>query len=168
MGDEATGRNLQAQRELYGESLGDIFRRMLVTFQLNQSQLAGLLGLSAPMLSQLMAGHRVKIGNPVVLERIRVLESLEGEVTPLTLPQLTARLESVRTTGWTTQAATISPPDAASAVRRLLREVAAGRELRHAAGLLQQEHPALAEVLLVYGTGSHEDAQEHYRRAIGS
>ena len=44
-----------------------------------QVRLAGVLGLSAPMLSQLMSGQRAKIGNPAVYARVVRLEELLDE-----------------------------------------------------------------------------------------
>ncbi|HZE01436.1 MAG TPA: helix-turn-helix transcriptional regulator, partial [Pseudonocardiaceae bacterium] len=46
---------------------GDRVRRLVIAFNVSQAQLAEVLGLSAPMLSQLMSGRRAKIGNPAVL-----------------------------------------------------------------------------------------------------
>src|SRR5262245_22418237 len=70
----AVARNVSLQREWYGESLGDRVRRLVVAFDVSQAQLAEVLGLSAPMLSQLMSGRRAKIGNPAVLARMVMLE----------------------------------------------------------------------------------------------
>lgn len=61
---EATARARELQRNWYGEPLGALFRRLIDDLGLNQARLAGVLGLSAPMLSQLMSGQRAKIGNP--------------------------------------------------------------------------------------------------------
>ena len=164
--------NREAQRELYGEPLGETFRRMLATFSLTQAQLAAVLGLSAPMLSQLMAGHRVKIGNPAVLERVRGLEqlsSLESAV-PMAPQEIAERLKAVSaTTGHLTRPRAQvlpSPGDPVEAVRGVLREVASGRDLRQAAALLQADLPELAEFLVIYGTGSAEQARQHYRDVI--
>ena len=55
---EAVARNLAQQREWYGEPLGDRVRRLVVAFDVSQAQLADVLGLSPPMLSQLMSGRR--------------------------------------------------------------------------------------------------------------
>ncbi len=67
-------RNLALQREWYGEPLGDRVRRLVVAFNVSQAQLADVLGISAPMLSQVMSGRRAKIGNPAVLARMVMLE----------------------------------------------------------------------------------------------
>ncbi len=67
-------RNLALQREWYGEPLGDRVRRLVVAFDISQAFLADVLGISAPMLSQVMSGRRAKIGNPAVLARLVMLE----------------------------------------------------------------------------------------------
>src|SRR5699024_10082560 len=67
-------RNLALQRQWYGEPLGDRVRRLVVAFRISQAQLAEVLGISAPMLSQVMSGRRAKIGNPSVLARLVMLE----------------------------------------------------------------------------------------------
>ena len=161
---ESVEQNLQAQRELYGEVLGDTFRRLLTAFSLNQAQLAGLLGLSAPMLSQLMSGHRVKIGNPVVLERVRALDALRGE--ELDHEELGRRLDPVRATATQVTGPRHDDGDAARVLHDLLREVASGRELREAADLLEPQHPGLAEVLRRYGLGDLDDARAHLARTL--
>ncbi|NYI05391.1 helix-turn-helix domain-containing protein [Allostreptomyces psammosilenae] len=77
---DATERARQLQRAWYGEPLGDLFRRLLADLDLNQSRLAGVLGLSAPMLSQLMHGRRTKIGNPVAVRRLDALRELDARL----------------------------------------------------------------------------------------
>jgi predicted XRE-type DNA-binding protein len=71
---------LAAQTEMYGEPLGQRIGRLLTTYQVSQARLASVLGLSPPMLSQLMSGQRAKISNPAVLGRLVRLEELAGEV----------------------------------------------------------------------------------------
>src|SRR3954470_24854096 len=76
---EATARARELQRNWYGEPLGALFRRLMGDLGLNQARLAGVLGLSAPMLSQLMSGQRAKIGNPAVVQRLQALQELAAE-----------------------------------------------------------------------------------------
>ena len=64
------------QRQIYGESWADRFGRLLRGYGVSQARLAGVIGLSAPMISQLMSGQRVKISNPAVYGRIVRLEEL--------------------------------------------------------------------------------------------
>ncbi|MDV6012144.1 helix-turn-helix transcriptional regulator [Haloechinothrix sp. LS1_15] len=70
----AIQKNIELQRQWYGEPLGDRVRRLIVAFDVSQAYLAEVLGISAPMLSQVMSGRRAKIGNPAVLARLIMLE----------------------------------------------------------------------------------------------
>jgi hypothetical protein len=67
-------RNRQRQRELYGYPLGDRVRRLTATLGITQARLAAALGISPAMLSQLASARRVKIGDPAVLARLRLLD----------------------------------------------------------------------------------------------
>lgn len=67
---------LSAQTEMYGEPLGQRLGRLLAAYRVSQARLAAVLGLSPPMLSQLMSGQRAKISNPAVLGRLVRLEEL--------------------------------------------------------------------------------------------
>lgn len=71
--------NLEEQRALYGSTLAERFGAVLQAYGLNQRGLAQVLGISAPMLSQLIGGTRIKIGNPAVYERLVMLEMRAGE-----------------------------------------------------------------------------------------
>jgi hypothetical protein len=59
---------------MYGENWADRFGRLLRGYGISQSRLASVIGLSAPMLSQLISGQRVKISNPAVYGRVVRLE----------------------------------------------------------------------------------------------
>src|SRR5437763_16659469 len=91
-------RNIALQREWYGEPLGDRVRRLVVAFNVSQAHLAEELGISAPMLSQVMSGRRAKIGNPAVLARMIMLERkvLTPEVASGRPAALQRALEDVR------------------------------------------------------------------------
>ncbi len=64
------------QVAMYGEPLSIRFGRLLAGYGVSQSRLAAVIGLSPPMLSQLMSGQREKISNPAVLGRVVRLEEL--------------------------------------------------------------------------------------------
>ncbi len=64
------------QLQMYGENWADRFGRLLRGYGISQSRLAAVIGLSAPMISQLITGARVKISNPAVYGRIVRLEEL--------------------------------------------------------------------------------------------
>ncbi|MEP6560006.1 MAG: XRE family transcriptional regulator [Nakamurella sp.] len=62
------------QVEIYGERWADRFGRLLRAYEIPQAKLAAVIGVSAPMISQLISGQRVKISNPAVYGRIVELE----------------------------------------------------------------------------------------------
>lgn len=171
--ENRTAANREAQEAAYGEPLAEIFGRIREAFGLNQSALAAVLGISAPMLSQLNSAQRVKIGNPAVLQRMQALEDLVGQLGSgeVTADQIVAKLEDIKaSTGRFTRSTTAVVPAEAddgavvAGMRNLLRAVASGQEIRAAADGLEAQHPGLAEVLRLYGTGPLEPAREHYGR----
>ena len=173
---DQTAHNLQQQTELYGEPLGDLMRRIGATLGLTQVRLAEAIGLSAPMLSQLMSAQRVKIGNPAVVSRLHSLDELAGRVEGGGLDQaeISATLDQIRgATGAFTKSvptASTSRPSARAVVREiqdLFRSVASADEVQRAAELIVAESPGLAELLLAYGAGRTDDAVAHYERHSG-
>lgn len=156
--------NLTQQRELYGAPLGDTVRSVTTTLGISQAAVARTIGISAPMLSQLASGERIKLANPQAVERLHSLLELARRVAA-GLPQerVAAQLAEIEQdhTGTLTRARD-QGADPPAQFSRLLRAVASGRELAAAADLLRLEHPALAEVLRVYGTGAPRDAAAHY------
>lgn len=171
-------RNRRTQAGLYGQDLRGLFGHLVKVLGLTQTQLAITIGVSAPMLSQLMSAHRVKIGNPAVVQRVQVLTSLADDVEAgrVTRDELAVRLDDARTLSGIIARSTTGPaardgatdavPAAAvvAAVRHLLRAVASGRELEEVAETLSSGHPGLAELIRVYGVGPHDEAMAHYDR----
>ncbi|SDP45520.1 hypothetical protein SAMN04487905_104183 [Actinopolyspora xinjiangensis] len=149
---EVVQRNLALQRQWYGEPLGDRVRRLVVAYRTSQAQLAEVLGISAPMLSQVMSGRRAKIGNPSVLARLVMLERKvftpgvaagESEAVQQALedvkgsrPALGRDSVPVRQAGNNEEVAWPA-----------LRQIAQPHELEWAADLLDGYHPALAGLL---------------------
>ncbi|MFC4001163.1 XRE family transcriptional regulator [Prauserella oleivorans] len=144
-------RNIALQREWYGEPLGDRVRRLVVAFDVSQAYLAEVLGISAPMLSQVMSGRRAKIGNPVVLARLIMLERkvLDPDVAAGSKEAIRAALEDVKAARPTVSRDNLpvgaGPDD--QAVLTALREVAEEENLLEAAERLDQEFPAIADLL---------------------
>jgi hypothetical protein len=64
------------QVAMYGQPLAGRFAHLTATYRIPQARLAQVIGLSAPMLSQLASGQRVKISNPSVYGRLLRLEEL--------------------------------------------------------------------------------------------
>jgi transcriptional regulator with XRE-family HTH domain len=148
-------RNVALQREWYGEPLGDRVRRLVVAFDVSQAQLAEVLGLSAPMLSQLMSGRRAKIGNPAVLARMVMLERrvLTPEVASGDPAAIRAALDQVRDSRPTVSRPTVSretlpvEEHGVEVLDAALRALAGPAELAAAAGLLREAFPLLAGLL---------------------
>ncbi|QNE17286.1 helix-turn-helix transcriptional regulator [Kribbella qitaiheensis] len=167
-------RNLDLQREWYGESLGERFRRLLDRLDLSQAQLAAVLGLSAPMLSQLMSGQRAKISNPAVLSRLLQLETEVAAPGWKALPRLEQerRLAEIRAAQQSTLSVParpiVEPPtdtsDPVAVIQSLLRDVASAADLEGAAELLEPRYPDLAEALRVLGAGRTQEARAYYAR----
>lgn len=153
-------RNIALQREWYGEPLGDRVRRLVVAFNVSQAYLAEVLGISAPMLSQVMSGRRAKIGNPVVLARMIMLERkcMIPEVAAGRKEALAAALEDVRDSRPTVGRDNfpVGIPDGAVTDDQLalaaLREVAEDEDLVEAAKRLEEDFPAIADLLRRAGT----------------
>ncbi|GAA1657458.1 hypothetical protein GCM10010977_10550 [Citricoccus zhacaiensis] len=74
-----TDQRLAQQQAIYGISLSERFGVIMAAYGLSQRSLARVLGLSAPMLSQLINAQRIKIGNPAVYERLVMLEERQDE-----------------------------------------------------------------------------------------
>jgi len=136
---EERGRNIARQRELYGEPLGERVRRVQAALGVSQARLAEGLGLSPAMLSQLVTGRRVKIGDPAVLARLALLERRIGTAPPARPDELLARVRRSRPR--LTSAEPSRDPGAA------LRAVAEPAQLAAAASVLGPRFPALAELL---------------------
>jgi transcriptional regulator with XRE-family HTH domain len=175
-------RNLKLQLEWYGEPLGERFRRLLTRLELSQAQLAGVLGLSAPMLSQLMSGQRAKISNPTVLSRLLQLEATVNDAGWPALPsaERARRLDEIRGAQRSTltvdhaaeapsaQPTTPAPPaDPVAAIQSLLRDIASAGDLQGASELLEDRYPDLAEALRILGAGRTQDARAYYARITG-
>lgn len=147
---QVVAKNVALQREWYGEPLGDRVRRLVVAFDVSQGFLADVLGISAPMLSQVMSGRRAKIGNPAVLARLIMLERsvLTPSVAAGDPDALRQALEDVRASrpAVTTDALPVEGGDEET-VFTALRAVATADDLSQAAERLDGHHAELARLL---------------------
>jgi transcriptional regulator with XRE-family HTH domain len=181
VGTDIVARNRRLQTEWYGEPLGDRMRKLLDALELTQAGLGQALGLSAPMLSQLISGHRAKISNPAVLSRLLAIEELVADPAFASLParELRERLSRIRTDQQSTvttvtqqspaavpQVPTPTTTDAVPTIQILLRAIATAAEIESAATLLDADFPDLAAFLRTYGNGRTAEAREHLRRSL--
>lgn len=70
---------LAQQIGIYGSPLSQRFGMLREYYGIPQRRLAQVLGISAPMLSQLSTGARIKFGNPSVFERMLLLEEFAAQ-----------------------------------------------------------------------------------------
>jgi transcriptional regulator with XRE-family HTH domain len=144
-------RNLALQREWYGEPLGDRVRRLVRAFNISQAYLAEVLGISAPMLSQVMSGRRAKIGNPSVLARMIMLERkvLIPDVAagkPEAMKQAMLDVRDSRPKVGRDVLPVDGSTDASAAVAAL-RNILSADDLAAAAELVDDDFPELGELL---------------------
>jgi transcriptional regulator with XRE-family HTH domain len=154
--DPHVSRNLAAQREVYGAPIGELVRELTATLSISQARLARAIGLSAPMLSLLTQGQRVKIGNPAVVQRLESVLRLAEDVRAGRIggDAIEARLLDVASEQGvlTTEQRRSADADAA-AVRRAILASGDPSALAAAAGLLAPEHPRLAALVRAVAHG---------------
>ncbi|MDN5749083.1 MAG: helix-turn-helix domain-containing protein [Pseudonocardia sp.] len=93
--------NRARQEELYGAPLGERVRRLTAALGVTQARLARALGMSPAMLSQLVSARRVKIGDPLVLARLLLLDQRCTAMTgPLTRCAVDLLLADVGRAHW--------------------------------------------------------------------
>ncbi|WP_199712249.1 DNA-binding protein [Kocuria tytonis] len=134
--------NINQQIRLYGQPLSERFGAVVGAYGITQRRLAQVLGLSAPMLSQLISGRRIKIGNPAVYERLVMLEDSAGASDP---EAVLSRVEASQPVLSTSQIRTGITKDT-DAVSALASVVPVG-ELERALVMLGDSTPVLSKVL---------------------
>ena len=143
---EAVRANRARQCELYGAPLGDRVRRLTARLGVSQARLARVLGISPAMLSQLVSGRRVKIGDPAVLARLRALDrGRAAQVTSRDSRAVEKLLADITRMQWH-WAGVRDAPRPLTAVE-VLRGVAEPGRLAAAAAALRSTFPEVAEVL---------------------
>jgi transcriptional regulator with XRE-family HTH domain len=161
-------RNRAVQAELYGAPLGEVVEELTAAFGVSRGAIAHALGLSAPMLSQLASGHRVKIGNPSAVHRLQRLMSVLPDVRAghLEAGEVMRSIEAEEPGQVLTRTSQLVRRRGAADVQQVLRSAASAEELAEAAALLDERFPELAEILRIYGTGRNEQALTHYERVV--
>jgi transcriptional regulator with XRE-family HTH domain len=166
--DERQVRNQAVQAELYGAPLGAVLDELTSVFGVSRGALAHALGLSAPMLSQLASGQRVKIGNPSAVQRLQRLMTAVPDIRAGRLDPAEAMrsVEAEQPGHVLTRTSQLMRRRGVADVQLVLRSAASAEELGEAANLLQDRFPGIAEILRVYGTGRNEQALAHYERVV--
>jgi transcriptional regulator with XRE-family HTH domain len=161
-------RNQEVQSRLYGAPLGEVLDDLTAAFGVSRGAIAAALGLSAPMLSQLASGHRVKIGNPSAVHRLQRLVAALPDIRAgrLDAAEALRSVEAEEPGQVLTRTSQLVRRRGAADVQQVLRSAASAEELTEAAALLDERFPDLAEVLRVYGTGRNEEALTHYERVV--
>lgn len=174
MTDQITA-NRASQTELYGETLSAVLADVSAVLGLNQAQLADAIGISAAMLSHLVGGRRVKIGNPVAHARLGQLRILAGNVRAgqVSADEAAAAIRRIASTvdSWGTTETAVAPraPDDTETVRQvqdLFRSTASAADWLEVAGSVEADHPEIAELLRSYGAARTSTAVQHWRRAL--
>lgn len=141
--DEQVAANVRQQISLYGRPLGEVVRDVTTALGINQGRLADVLGMSAPMLSQLASGRRVKIGNPQAVARLQSLLDLCGVAATLKTDEVERQIEQIASTSATITTSTPSDP-----LIHQLRAIAGSPDALLAAARASEIHsPALATLL---------------------
>lgn len=160
-----TTANRERQRDLYGAPMAERVHRLTGALGVTQARLAATLGVSPAMLSQLVSGRRVKIGDPAVLTRLMVLDErcARGPVPSDEVPALLEQVHAAKLR-WSSPVPEAavgrvpaspsglpsprrSPPRPAPTADDALRGVSAPARLVAAAAALAPSFPEIAEVL---------------------
>lgn len=167
-GSRVSEEGRRAQAALYGEPLGEIFSRCSAALGFNQSRMAGLLGISAPMLSQLINARRVKIGNPTAVHRLQVMHEAVADLArgETTVEQAIGRIEATGSGRefFTSTTRRSKRDDLALDIQELFRRVASASEYLAAAEAVSVSSPEIAELLRTYGGGRADEANAHVSR----
>lgn len=165
-GEAAVAQTRARQIELYGEPLQDVLGRCARALNLTQARVSELLGISAPMLSQLINGHRIKIGNPAAAQRLQWMTQISHQVEAgtLSLPDALAELQrnadSSEALG-TTTGAPRRTRHLATEIQEICRRTASAADYLAAAELVRARHPEIAEFLTIYGAERADRAIRH-------
>lgn len=156
------------QTELYGEPLHDVLGRCAHALHLTQAKMSAYLGISAPMLSQLINGHRIKIGNPAAAQRLQWMTQIARQVDGGELSveeaygqlQRNAASQDVLTASGSGRRTRHLGID----IQEICRATASASEFIDAAHMLRGTHPEIAQFLIVYGAERADRAMEHTDR----
>ncbi|GAB3624930.1 DNA-binding protein [Mariniluteicoccus endophyticus] len=158
------------QAEVYGDSLNILLGRCSNALQLTQARMAELLGVSAPMLSQLINGKRIKIGNPAAAQRLLWMIDIAGQVERGQLShgdamaqlQRNSVVQDVVTGSTTSRRAT----RLGSEIQQVFRQAASAAEWIEAAAILKDSHPEVSELITMFGVERLDRANAYAERLV--
>lgn len=154
------------QVALYGEPLQAVLGRCAQSLFLTQARMSELLGISAPMLSQLINGHRIKIGNPAAAQRLQWMVQIAQQVDEGTL-SIGEAMDQLKENAESPAAFRALPTVArrerhvAIEIQELCRLTACASDFLEAAAQLRKTYPEIAEFLTVFGTERADRAVEY-------
>lgn len=167
---EAVAQIRARQVALYGEPLQAVLGRCAHSLHLTQAKMSELLGISAPMLSQLINGHRIKIGNPTAAQRLQWMIQIaqqvdEGEMTHAeAMQQLQQNAEATDIFNQPSPLANRRSRHLAIEIQEMCRVLASAADFLEAANSIKAEHPEIAEFLSVFGAERTDRAIEYADR----
>ncbi|WP_142058214.1 hypothetical protein [Pseudonocardia kunmingensis] len=140
----------ERQRDLYGTTLRALVNQLTEDYGISQARLADTIGISRPMLSQLVSARRIKIGDIRAHTRLMILDQRRDLARALTeRPEVDAILADVAKVQqpWPHHHTFIRDGWSDGSTTSLLRRVASTEQLTAAAERLQDEFPRIAGVL---------------------
>ncbi|SJM70841.1 hypothetical protein [Gulosibacter sp. 10] len=150
--DPAVHANRRAQCELYGDTLEARLGAVRRAYGIPQRRLAQVLGVSAPMLSQLISARRVKMGNPLAYERMVELERRAGELARTDVETILGEVAAADITTTTQQrirTGTAAPAVSGDEAAEMLSRGVDAEELRSAGDVLRASGAAPALLALI-------------------
>lgn len=158
------------QTRLYGAPLGTLVTELTGTYGMSQRRLARILDISAPMVTNLAVGNRIKIGNPSAVQRMQRLLEMASDVRAgrISAENALDQIEAEQTGAVLTRTSERMRRQGAQDVQMVLRWAASADELTRAADLLDRDFPALAEVVRTYGLGRSGDAAAHFQNVVAT
>lgn len=167
---EAVAQIRARQVALYGEPLQAVLGRCAHSLHLTQAKMSELLGISAPMLSQLINGHRIKIGNPTAAQRLQWMIQIaqqvdEGEMTHAeAMQQLQQNAQATDIFNQPSPVSVRRTRHLAVDVQEMCRVLASAADFLEAADTIRPNHPEIAEFLSVFGAERTDRAIEYADR----
>lgn len=158
------------QTKLYGDTLQRLAARYCAALHLSQGRLAVLLGISAPMLSQLINGHRVKLANPASGERLRMLHEavIDVELGRLTPDEAMNQVTADRDGDVLTSRTRSENRNPVRQIQEVFRLAASADDYAAVAAQIRDRYPAVADLLIAYGVSRTDDAVRHFAKITAS